>query len=145
MKKTIDRNTDGSLRGTVTFTFDPIIGADGTKMPLEAVVFSANAVSNSCKEHAMLHGFSARIGDAAALSKDATNGYRVTEEMRRKEVLAMVAHYESGTSDWNMRAAGPRAASLNPTILAIAQKMNCTYEEAMAKVAATFLSEIEGE
>ncbi len=130
MKKIIN-----AVEGTVTFTFDPNIGGDGTKTPIEPVVFTARKASEAMRGYAALHGFSARIGDAAALSKDATNGYRVTEEMRRREVLAMVAHYESGTGDWNMRASGPRAASQNPAIAALATALGLSYEATMAKLA----------
>lgn len=126
MKKLIDTTAQ-----TVTFTFEG----------LEPVVLRMAQVSPTCATHAMLHGFSARIGDSAAIQKAAENAYTVTEGMRRAAVEEMVAHYASGTEDWNLRAAA-RKAPQNPTILAIAAKLGCTYEEAQAKVADAFLAEL---
>ena len=135
MKKVIN-----AAAGTITFRFD---GADGKTDAGQDVVFEVAKVAANNRAYAELHGFAARIGDAAALTKSAENGYRVTEAMRRAEVEALVTHYHSGSDQWNVRVATTRAAPLNPVILAIAQKMGCSYEEAQAKVAAQFLATLE--
>ena len=53
----------------------------------------------------------------------------------------MVEHLESGTSDWNLKASARRAPQ-DATILAIAAKMDVSYEEAQAKIAAQFLIDL---
>ena len=117
MKKTIN-----TAAQSVTFTFDG----------LEPVTLSMSQVSPANATYAMLHGFAARIGDNAAIAKSAENNFTVTEAMRRAEVEKMVTFYaDSDNKDWNMRVAGPKAAPLNPAILAIAAKLGKTYEEAM--------------
>jgi hypothetical protein len=130
MKKSIN-----AVAQTVTFTFEG----------LEAVTLSMHDVSPANATYAMLHGFAARIGDNAAITKSADNGYKVTEAMRREAVMELVTHYTSGTDEWNIKASGTRRETLNPHISAIAQKRNCTYEEAMAWFSAKLQAEMEAE
>jgi hypothetical protein len=120
--------------GTVTFTFEG----------LAPIIFEAAKASPEMEAHALLHGWMARIGDSAAISRKQKDGtvITVTEEMRRAEIEAMVKHYESGTTQWEMRS-GVRAPAQNPTILAIAAKRGCTYAEAEAFLAAQFLETME--
>jgi len=75
-------------------------------------------------------GSSQRIGDNAAISKSAENGFRVTEAMRREAVMELVDHYRSGSEEWSPRAKA-RGPSYNPHIQAIAEKKGCSYDEAM--------------
>lgn len=118
MKKTIN-----TAARSITFTFDG----------LESITFNAEKMSVQNYEYAALHGMAARIGDAAALTKDASNNFTITEAMRRAEVEAMVGFYEnSANADWNMKVAAPKAAPINPAIQAIATKLGKTYAEAMA-------------
>lgn len=125
MKKTID-----NAAGTVTFTFDG-------EAP---VVFNVASASETVRNHAMLHGFAARLGDNAAITKSADNGFTVTEAMRREAVLELAEHYATGTGDWNLRAAAaPKRPAMNATILAIATKLGISYEAAQARVAEQFL------
>jgi hypothetical protein len=130
MKKVIN-----AVNQTVTFTFDG---------GLDSVVLRMADVTPANATYAMLHGFAARIGDNAAIQKSAENGYRVTEDMRREAVLELVNHYRSGSEDWSPRAKA-KSAPMNPHILAIAQKRNCTYEEAMAWFSATLQAEMDAE
>lgn len=125
MKKTIN-----TAAQSVTFTFDG----------LDAVTLAMRDVTPANATYAMLHGFAARIGDNAAITKSAENNFTVTEAMRREAVLELVNHYTSGSEDWNMRVASAKKAPQNPTIAAIAAKLGCTYEEAQAKVAEQFLA-----
>ena len=127
MKKVI--NTIGQ---SITFSFDG---------DLEPVVLRMDQVNPANATYAMLHGFAARIGDNAAIQKNAENGYKVTEAMRRDAILELVNHYASGSADWSPKAKA-KAAPFNPVILQIAEKMNITYEEAQAKVAAQFLADL---
>jgi hypothetical protein len=125
MKKVLGTNA-------VTFTFD-----DG----LASVTLDVMEVSIENRNHAMLHGFAARIGDNAAIAKSAENDWKVTEEMRRNEILALVAHYASGTTEWNVRASA-KAPKQSATMLAIAAKRGCTYAEAEEWFAAKMLAEL---
>jgi hypothetical protein len=109
---------------------------------LAPVLLSLHEVTEANRVYATLHGFAARIGDNAAISKSADNGYVVTEAMRRDAVLELVDHYKSGSEEWNLKASA-RKAPLNPVFLAMAEKFNITYEEAMAKVSAQFLADVE--
>lgn len=120
MKKAIDTTAQ-----TVTFTFEG---------GLAPVVLALRDVSPANATYAMLHGFAQRLGDAAAISKSAENGFTVTEEMRRREVEAMAQFYASGTVEWNMKGAA-KAPKQHPSIVALAAKWGCTYEEAEQRIA----------
>jgi len=120
---------------SITFTFEG----------LETVTLDLTKVSQANVTYASLHGFSARIGDNAAIPKSAENGYVVTEAMRRTEVEALVKFYENpDNTDWNMRAAAsPKAAPFNPAIQAIADKLGKSYAEAMAWYNAKLMAELD--
>ena len=130
MKKVIN-----AVAQTVTFTFEG---------GLEPIVLSMSQVNPANATYAMLHGFAARIGDNAAIQKSAENNYTVTETMRREAVSELVDHYASGSADWSPKAKA-KAEKLNPHIMAIAQKRNCTYEEAQAWFNAKLMAELEAE
>lgn len=119
MKKAIS----GSV---ITFTFDG----------LEPLTFDTSTASEAVKSHAMLHGFMQRLGDAAAIPRTKPDGsvVNVTEAMRREAVAEIMAHYASGTSEWNLRASA-KPAKQNPAILALAAALGKTYEEAEAHIA----------
>lgn len=127
MKKAYD-----AVQQIATFTFDG----------LEPLTFNVSKMSAE-NEAAMLgHGVLARLGDMAAIPRKGPNGevITVTEAMRREAIEAGIAHYESGTTDWNMKG-GDRAPKQNPTILAIAAKLGVSYAEAEAEVARRMLAD----
>lgn len=127
MKKAIDTKAR-----SVTFTFD-----EG----LAPVTCDASKISPSNLDYAALFGLGHRIGDNAAIAKSKDNNYTVTEAMRREAVLEMVEHLQSGTDEWNLKASARRAPQ-DATILAIAAKQGISYEEAQAKIAAAFLTDL---
>ena len=127
MKKVIN-----TLGQSVTFTFDG----------LDSITLAMADVTPENATYAMLHGFAARIGDNAAITKAAENNFTVTEGMRREAVLEMVTHYASGSIDWNVKQA-VRKAPFNPAIQAIADKLGKTYEEAMAWYNAKLMAELD--
>jgi len=127
MKKVIN-----TLGQSVTFTFDG----------LDSITLAMADVSPENATYAMLHGFAARIGDNAAITKSAENKFTVTEGMRREAVQEMVTHYTSGSIDWNIKQA-VRKASFNPAIQAIADKLGKSYEEAMAWYNAKLMAELD--
>ena len=130
MKKVINATAQ-----TVTFTFDG---------ELAPIVLAMSQVSPANATYAMLHGFAARVGDNAAIQKSAENNYTVTEAMRREAVAELVDHYASGSADWSPKAKA-KTEKLNPHIAAIAQKRNCTYEEAQAWFNAKLMAELDAE
>ena len=106
---------------------------------LEPLEFDVNTMSKANMDYAVTFGMCHRLGDMAAIPRK--DGLVVTEAMRRAEVEAGIKHYSSGTADWNMKG-GPRAAPQNPTILAIAAKLGCTYTEAEAEIQRRMLAEM---
>lgn len=127
MKKVIITSTQ-----TIKFDFDG----------LDSVTLNMADVTPANTTYAMLHGFAARIGDNAAITKSAENNFTVTEAMRRDAVLEMVNHYTSGSIEWNLKPAAHKPA-FNPAIQAIADKLGKTYEEAMAWYNAKLMAELE--
>ena len=125
MKKTISGST-------ITFAFEG----------LDSVIFDAAKVHTDVTAQAVMHGFSARIGDAAAIPKNEANNFTVTEAMRKEEVVALVNHYESGSAEWNIGGRAKKAAPQNATILKIAEARGCTYEQAEAYIAEKFTGEL---
>lgn len=109
---------------------------------LAPVTFDAEKTSAAMQERAMMHGWSARIGDNAAIQKSAENGFTVTEAMRREAVLEMVTHYEKGGDQWELRTA--KAAPINPAIAKIAELRQCTYAEAQAWFNEKLIAEMQG-
>jgi len=128
MKKVIN-----AVAQTVTFTFDGF----------DSITLAMKDVSPANATYAMLHGFSARIGDNAAYARKQPDGsvIVVTEEMRRNAVKELVDHYESGTEKWEIKGTG-RAPAQNPVIAGIATKRGITYAEAEAFLAAQFLTDM---
>ena len=110
---------------TITFTFDG-------ETPVTLNIHDMTAENQA---YAMLHGMAARIGDNAAIQKSAENNFSVTETMRREAVLEMVAHYTSGSIEWNMKQTARKAAPQNEYILKLAAVLNITYEACQTKLA----------
>lgn len=124
MKKTID-----VAARTVTFTFDG---------GLAPVTLGLDQVSADVQLHAALHGLSQKIGDNAAISKSEENNWTVTEAMRQTAVDAMIGQLIAG--DWNTKSrATPKQ---DKSILAIAAKRGCTYDEALVWFNERMMSEL---
>ena len=87
-------------------------------------------------------GIIQRVGDEAAISKSAENGYKVTDAMRREAVAGLGDHYRSGSIEWSPKAKA-KTAPQNPHIAAIAVKRGCSYEEAMKWFAAKLQAELD--
>ena len=128
MKKSIVGNL-------VKFTFDEGV------LPL---TFDCTKMSGANRAYAIPFGMCHRLGDMAAIPKSDKDGNVrvVTEAMRREEVAAGAAHYESGSDDWNLKASA-RPQAQNPTWLAIATKRGVSYDVVAAEKAAADLAELE--
>ena len=127
--------TTDNATGQIVFSFD------GATAP---VSFDVNKAHFDLCIHAMMKAFENRIKDTAAIPRKQNDGtiITVTEDMRRAKVVEMIDHIESGTDQWNLKSSGTRTPPKNPTILAIAAKLGVSYEQAEAKLAEQFLSEL---
>lgn len=85
------------------------------------------------KAYAAFHGFKQRLVDAAALSRDTTNGATASPADKFAAIKELVDHYEGGSPDWSRQSAGGGASSI--TLEAIATIQGLTYEVAEERVA----------
>ena len=120
MKKAIKGNT-------IVFTF-------GNGVP--ELVFDTAKVAQANRAYAEMHGWLARLGDAAAIPREQKDGsvITVTEAMRRAAIAEMAAHYEGGSTEWNMKGAA-RPGALSAAINALAAALGVSYTEAQAYIA----------
>ena len=117
---------------TLTFTFD-----DG----VAPLVFDATKVNASNREYAEMHGWQARLGDSAAISRKQPDGsiITVTEQMRRDAISPLVAHYEdSANYSWDTKRASPQI----PALIELAKKLGKTYAEVEEMLVADALAKI---
>lgn len=128
MKKSYDVAT-----GIATFTFDG----------LPPLTFDTSKMSPENEQRMLGHGIEARLGDMAAIPRKQKDGsiITVTEAMRREAVEAGIAHYESGTTAWEMKGT-PKAAPQNSLWAAIAVKRGVTYETVAAEYAQKAMAEL---
>lgn len=117
MKRIID-----AAARTVTFTF----GED-----VAPLTFHADMASEATQRYAELHGWSARLGDCAAIVRKQKDGtvIDVTEAMRRAEIARLAEHYESGAEQWDVSA----RPSFNPQIAELAAALGTDYAQAKIK------------
>lgn len=77
----------------VTFT---VLGVGNLTLDITAMHANNQA-------RAMVHGMIQRISDAAAISRDPETGESATAQDKFDAMQRLVAHYESGTSEWSRR------------------------------------------
>jgi hypothetical protein len=65
------------------------------------LTFQPQAVSETNRHRAELHGWIQRISDAAAISRDPETGKPATALEKYEAMKALVDHYETGTSEWS--------------------------------------------
>lgn len=147
-------NDNGTLtftvRGAGEFTFDP------------------SKASDVNRNRAQLHGWTQRISDGGAMSRDPVTGASATPGDKLARMQSLAAHYESGTEEWSLKA-GPRPFDAALVILgmirggkaangddaerkaaAIAAKLNVDREGALrviatSKAVAAAMAEIRAE
>lgn len=90
---------------------------------------------------AKLHGYEQKIRDTAAIPRKQKDGtvIVVTEAMRRENIAAEVARLQTSAT-WNSTE---RKSTLNPAILALAEKLGKTYAEAQAWIVAKATAELD--
>lgn len=107
---------------------------------LPPITLDINKVSETCRARAALVGFGqTRIADAAAVSRTDKDGNIIpeTERLRRKHenMLRLVAHYESGTEDWELPrvGGGARGPSESDVLEAIKRATGVDGETMLAR------------
>lgn len=73
------------------------------------LAFETSRASTENQNQARVHGFIQRISDAAAISRDPETGQPASAQDKFDAMSRLVAHYESGTSEWSRKpVAGER-------------------------------------
>lgn len=67
------------------------------------LVLNTDALSESVRSRAMIHGMIQRISDAAAISRDTETGLPATPADKLARMKKLVEHYESGSPEWSIR------------------------------------------
>jgi hypothetical protein len=107
----VQRNENGGLE--IAFK---VIGAGTTTLKLENV-------SQSNKDRALVHGFIQRISDAAALSRNPSNGQPATPAEKLAAMQELVEHYMSGTDEWTRKRSGGGGAQDSGLLLEALTRM----------------------
>lgn len=91
--------THHTERETITFN---ILGVGDIR-------FDISQAHRNNRESAEVHGWIQRISDAAAISRDPETGKPASAQDKFDAMSRLVAHYESGTSEWSRKpVAGER-------------------------------------
>ncbi len=98
-----------------------------------AIEFDTRKVHEDNRERAIMHGFKQRLSDAAALSRDATNGQPASPADKYAAIQALADFYMTGTPDWSRRAEGGGERG-SITLEAIARVKSCDMTTADAMV-----------
>ncbi len=69
------------------------------------LVLDLGKVNSAILTRARTHGFIQRVSDKAAIPCDTTTGKPATPGMKLEAMRAMVEHFESGASEWNIKRA----------------------------------------
>ena len=95
------------------------------------------------KQRALLHGMKQRIIDSAAIPCDNITGKPATPQQKYEAMRALVEHYNSGTSDWNIaRGEGGERAAGGITLKAVAMVQG--VDEALMRKRIEGLAERKG-
>ncbi len=115
-------------QSTVTTSFDEsaihfaVVGCPTLTLELAAC-------SQEILDRARVHGFMARVVDAAALSKGAT------PQEKWEAMKAIVDHYNGGATEWRLTATGERGGRTSDTLAAMQTVYGCDGEHAKRMVA----------
>ena len=98
------------------------------------IVLAMKDVSPENATYAMLHGFKQRVVDAAAISRDESNGQPATPQEKYDAMKRMADHYASGSKEWSIRESGGSTVDTGLTIRALAAVKGWTESVAREKV-----------
>lgn len=101
-------NTKAKSNSVITYTYDTATNAiTYTVLGVGDLVLNLDQVSPQNRDYAAVHGFGQRIPDAAAIARDTETGKSATPQEKYDAMAKLVAHYNSGTSEWSrVREAG---------------------------------------
>lgn len=106
----------------------------------DEITFDLAKVHADNRAYAEIHGWGQRIPDKAAIPVADKDGNVVPKAERNRlkyeAIKKVVAHYESGSSEWGMRAAAVvrEAVDHSITLQAVADVQGCSIESANAYV-----------
>lgn len=97
-------NTKAKSNSVITHAVSPdndeiafdVLGVGVIRMDL-------TAIHGDIMKKAAIHGMIQRISDAAAISRDPETGESATAQDKFDAMQKLVAHYESGTSEWSRK------------------------------------------
>lgn len=129
---------EGKKRANSVVTVRQIDGKlEFTVLGAGVLVFDPDKASAENRARAMMHGWKQRISDGAALSRDTDDGSPATPEAKLERMRRIAEHYESGTTEWAMRAAAAPGESAGLIIQAMMRGLGVTLERVEAILAAT--------
>jgi hypothetical protein len=73
------------------------------------IIFDPDKASAENRARAMMHGFKQRLADGAAIQRDTDTGASATPEEKAARIQLLADHYMSGSTDWAIRVAEPKA------------------------------------
>lgn len=98
------------------------------------IVFDPAKASAANRKHAEFHGWKQRLSDAAALSRDTTNGQAASVADKFAAIKDLAEWYMEGGEEWARTGGGEGGKSI--TLEAIAKVKAIPYEQAEAEVTA---------
>lgn len=102
------------------------------------IVFDPDKASAENRARFMMHGAKQRLSDGAAIPCDTDTGASATPEEKAAAIQRLADHYMSGSTDWNLRVAEPKAEGDGTWIAKalVALGKAATIELATAKIKA---------
>lgn len=104
-------------------------------------VLNLAAIAAANRQRAEWHGWGQRVVDAAAIgTTDKDDAIIPREErlkMKAEAISRVIAHYESGNADWNLRKAASRGPDHSITIQAVMDVRGLAYEAVSEYVTAS--------
>lgn len=126
------------VMGEVTEKFEDCRSLEWEVPTVGKLKLALSDVSTKVDWRAKIHGLSARVGDAAAVSADKATG-KTDPKAKFAAMKALVDHYASGSEDWGpaRAAGGATGPRLDPMVIAaVAEAVSKSEEEVRAMIAA---------
>lgn len=96
-------NTKAKSNSVITHAMDNAGNITFTVLGIGDMVIHPDTLHPDVMRRAALHGMIQRISDAAAISRDAETGKPASAQDKFDAMQRLVAHYESGTSEWSRK------------------------------------------
>ena len=129
--------TKPKSNSVVTHTVDPVSG-DITFQAIGAgsVTLKLASVSDVVKGRAMRHGLIQRVSDAAAISRNSTNGQPATPATKLASMARLVDHYNSGAEGWSPERVEGSGPGLDTLVIAAVMEATGRDEAAIRAMVA---------